>query len=302
MARIKRSGSKGVRRAAQSQSRAAGARRAKARGSGLIDTVMGVLPFTEQQWSRIFTTLIVVAALGVAAVIANMAGVPALAQTQLARFSTDAGFVVQSVRVSGTERMDEARVYAIALAEQDRAMSQVDPEELRARLLELPWVKDARVSIQLPDTISIDIVEREPHAVLVKPDHFTLIDIGGRELSPISREEAKGMLRVTGPGVGQRVAELEDLFKASPAIEAQVTQAEWVGNRRWNLTFESGQVLALPEGSERSTKALTDFARMDGQYRLIGGKVTSFDMRNPPRIFMREPGRADRVELAQGTP
>ena len=283
MARIKRSGSKGVRRAAQSQSRAAGARRAKAKTSGVLDTVMGVLPFTEQQWSRIFTVLIALAVLGVVGVIANLAGVPALAQAQMAHFSTDAGFVVRSVRVSGTERMDEARVYAIALAQQERAMSQVDPEELRGQLLDLPWVKDARVSIQLPDTIAIDIVEREPHAVLVKPDHLALIDIGGRELSPVTREEAKEMLRVSGPGVSDRVAELDTLFKATPAIEAQVTQAEWVGNRRWNLTFESGQVLALPEGRERSTKALTD-------------------MRNPPRIYMREPGRADRIELAQGTP
>ena len=73
--------------------------------------------------------------------------------------------------------------------------------------------------------------------------------------------------------------------------------AEWVGNRRWNLTFKSGQVLALPEGANESASALVKFARMDGQNRLLGGQVATFDMRSPPRIYMRVPGRADAVEL-----
>ena len=44
MAKITRSGGTGVRRAAKSQSRAAGARKAKAKTTGMIDTAMGVLP------------------------------------------------------------------------------------------------------------------------------------------------------------------------------------------------------------------------------------------------------------------
>ena len=62
--------------------------------------------------------------------------------------------------------MNEQLVYERVLAEQDRPMPLVDLEDVRARLLELPWVEDARVSRQLPDTLKVDIVERVPHAVL----------------------------------------------------------------------------------------------------------------------------------------
>ena len=66
MAKITRSGGKGVRRAAISQSRAAGARKVKAKTTGMVDTAMGVLPFSEDQWSTIWLTLIIgaVAAIG----------------------------------------------------------------------------------------------------------------------------------------------------------------------------------------------------------------------------------------------
>ena len=72
-------------------------------------------------------------------------------------------------------------------------------------------------------------------------------------------------------------------------------QSEYPGNRRWNLTFKTGQVLALPEGDEKAAGALLSFARMDGVNRLLGGKVAAFDMRAPDRIYMRVPGHADEV-------
>ncbi len=302
MAKIKRSATKGVRRAAKSQSRAAGARRAKAKTTGALDTVMGVLPFTEEQWSRIFMALIVAFGLVVVGTIASLAGVPALARAELARFAGDAGFAVNSVRITGTDRMDEDRVYALVMAREDRPMTEIDLEGLREEIKAFEWVVDARVSVQLPDTIAVDIVERVPHAILKKPDRYVLIDISGEELATINPKTSPETLIVSGPGVAKRMDDLKLLFEATPAIEAQVKAARWVGNRRWDFTFASGQVLALPEGKLRSIKALEDFAKLDGQYRLIGGKVTSFDMRNPPRIYMREPGRSERFELKTGNP
>ncbi len=298
MAKIKRGG-QGVRRAAKASNRAAGARRAKAKTTGFVDTVMGVLPFTEEQWSRIWLAVIIGGAVALAWVIANLAGVPAMAQAEVGRIASDAGFEVRHVRVTGTSRMDERQVYARALAQRDRPMPQVEVEKLREELLELPWVADARVSVQLPETLAIDIVEREPHAVLEKPDRLVLIDASGVELEPIARDKAADKLRISGPGAAKQVAPLDTLLAAAPALRPQIEAAEWVGNRRWNVTFKTGQVLALPEGKDDSASALVKFARMDGQNRLIGGKVATFDMRAPPRIYMRVPGRGDAVELAE---
>lgn len=305
MAKVKRGGT-GVRRAAKSQSRAAGARRAKARTTGFVDGAMGILPFTEEQWSRIWLAIIIGGAVALAWVIANLAGVPAMAHSEVSRIAADAGFEVRQVRVTGTQRMDERQVYARALAQRDQPMPQVDVAALRKELLELPWVEDARVSVQLPETLAIDIVERKPHAVLEKPNRLMLIDASGVELEPIAAKKAGDMLRISGPGSARQVANLEELLASAPALRPQIEAAEWLGNRRWNLTFKTGQVLALPEGSRESASALIKFAKMDGQNRLLGGKVATFDMRVPDRVFLRIPGRGDAIEYgpgeAEGTP
>ncbi|MDP2131008.1 MAG: FtsQ-type POTRA domain-containing protein [Erythrobacter sp.] len=286
---IRRNGTTGVRRAAKAQSRSLTARRAQGRASRFLDWLMGLLPFTEDQWSRIWLAMIIGGAVGIAFVIASLAGVPALAEAQVARIAADAGFEVRNVRVTGTSRMDEQQVYARALAQRNQAMPDVDIAALRAELRALPWVEDARVSIQLPHTLAIDIVERTPHAVLEKADRLVLIDAGGVELEPISADKAKGMLHLSGRGAAKQARNLEQLIAAAPALAPQVEAAEWVGNRRWNLTFRTGQLLALPEGEVEAATALVKFARLDGQNRLLGGKVLAFDMRSPPRLFMRLP-------------
>lgn len=291
---IRRSATTGVRRAAKAQSRAITARRAKGSASGFIEWLMGLLPFTEEQWSRIWLAIIIGGVVSIAFVIASLAGVPALAQAQVAKIAADAGFEVRHVRVTGASRMDEQQVYVRVLSQQSRAMPEVDVAALRNELMSLPWVKDARVSIQLPHTLAIDIVERTPHAVLQKPDRLVLIDATGRELEAISAAKAKanGMLQLSGPGAGQQAARLEQLLAAAPALGPQVESAEWEGNRRWNLTFKTGQLLALPEGEIEAATALVKFAKLDGQNRLIGGKVRAFDMRSPPRLYMRLPDDA----------
>ncbi len=294
---IKRGG-KGVRRAAAAQSKARQVRAAKAKTGSVLDAAMGWLPFTEAQWHRIFLAMILGGAVVLAWTVASFAGIPAMAEKQLAAVARNAGFEVRRVEVRGVQNLNELKVYERALAERERAMPLVDIDGLRDELLQLSWVQDARVSRQLPDTLVIDIVERRPAAVLKKAGKLVLIDAEGTELETVSAERAKGKLIVGGPGAGKQVVALGALLDAAPAIKGQVREAEWVGNRRWNLTFRTGQVLALPEGGRQSAGALMKFAQIDGRNRLLGGKVAAFDMRAPDRIYLRVPGRTDEVEQA----
>ena len=298
MSQTIRRGGKGVRRAAAARGTARKVDKAKQRTGSFIDALLRYLPFTEEQLHRGFMAMILGGAVALAWFVASLAGLPAMANAQLAVLASEAGFEVRRVEVRGVERMNELRVYERALAQRDLAMPLVDLKGLRESLLELPWVQDARVSRQLPDTLVVDIVERVPHAVLRKPNKLMVIDGTGHELEPISAANAKGQLIVSGPGAAKQVQALAKLLDAAPALRPQVREAQWVGNRRWNLTFNTGQVLALPQGDAKSSAALISFARLDGMNRLLGGKVVAFDMRAPDRIYMRIPGRAEREQLS----
>lgn len=285
MARVSRA-APGIRRSAAARGRSQKARAARTHTAGLMGKALQLLPFTEGQLHKAFLALIFAAILAALWGLASISGATAVAGAEAARVAANAGFRVRHVRVTGTKRMNELMVYERALAQQDQPMPSVDLAALRAELLTLPWVADARVSRQLPDTLAIDIVERSEHAVLAKPDRLVLIDAAGHELEPVSAEKAKGKLMISGPGAKRMIRQLDALLDAAPALKPQVIAAEWVGNRRWNLTFKTGQLLALPEG-DRAPAALVRFARLDGANRLLGGRVAAIDMRIPGQAAFR---------------
>ena len=206
MAQTIRRNSTGVRRQARAQGRKGNVRRAQAGGNALLGWIRDRLPFTDEQLHRALTALILGVAAGFALFLAHVSGITAVVGERLARFAGDAGYEVQWVEVRGTERMNEMRVYERALGQRDRAMPLVDLDELRDSLLDISWVADARVSRQLPDGLVIDVVEREPHAVLQKADTLVLIDAEGVALEPISRKDADGMLLIEGMGAQEQVA------------------------------------------------------------------------------------------------
>jgi len=298
MAETIRRGGRAVRRQGRSQPASRKQRGGASQRGSLVDALMRVLPFTEEQLHKVFLALILAAVAAMALVVASLAGATALAAERMAAAVGDAGFEVRKVEVRGVERMNEIQVYERVLGVRDRAMPQVSLSELRASLMQLPYVSDARVSRQLPDTIVVDIVEREPHAVLRTADGLALIDESGHVLQPVSAGDAKERLVISGKEAETQVQALASLLEAVPQLQEQVTEAEWVGKRRWNLTFVTGQVLSLPQGEERSRAALMSFARLDGANQLLGGRVAAFDMRNPDRIYLRVPGRAQEAAAA----
>ena len=288
---IRRGGTSARRVAAKAQT-ARKAQAARARTGSVLDTVMAWVPLSEAQWHRIFLVLILAAAAALLWVVASLAGVPSLAEARMASLTSQAGFEVRRVEVHGVKHINELQIYDRVLGRQAKqAMTRIDLAAIRADLMQLSWVDEARVSRQLPDTLVIDITERKAHAVLRQhnpdgSDSFVLIDATGHELQGISATRAKGRLVLAGDGADAKVGDLDTLLDTAPALRPQVAEAEWVGHRRWNLTFKTGQTLELPEGVAGAA-ALTTFARLDGTHQLIGGQVLAFDMRAGDRMYMR---------------
>jgi cell division protein FtsQ len=208
-----------------------------------------------------------------------------------------AGFAVKRVEIRGIDRMDRAPVENAALDEKERAMPLVDLAMIRERLMAQGWVADARVSRRLPDTLVIDIVERQPAALWQYQHQLMLVDKGGR---PIERVRLTGtplpdLPIVIGPGANRQLGALEALLAAAPTLKPVLDGATWIGDRRWDIRFRSGETLSLPEGEAAARKALMYFAAQDGTARLLGQGITRFDMRVPGKLVLTMPKPADRT-------
>jgi cell division protein FtsQ len=230
-------------------------------------------------------TLGLSAALGIA--VLQAFGVPAMAGTEIANTFGRAGFEVKRVDLRGIKNMDRLTVYAIAFDQHSMAMPLVDLDEVRAKLLRYGWVQDARVSRRLPDTLVVDIVERTPAAVWQNQGRLRLIDANGVVLEDVTTAPSADLPLLIGPSANLHAGELAQLLGKAPALKPVIAGATWIGERRWDLRFQSGETLSLPEGQDESERALVRFARMDTAQRLLGRGFLKFDMRDPTRFVAR---------------
>jgi cell division protein FtsQ len=168
-------------------------------------------------------------------------------------------------------------------------MPLLDVTAVRQRLLEYGWVKDARVSRRFPDTLVIDIVEREPAALWQDEDRLTLIDREGVVLDRVPVSQMPDLPLLIGKGANQHAVALDALLAKAPALRAQLVSATWVGERRWDLSFQSGETVALPEGMKAAETALTHFAKEDKSAGLLGRGYLRFDLRIPGKMTVRLP-------------
>ncbi len=250
--------------------------RRKVRQVSWLDRFLRTLPFSEDDIQRVFTWAVVAGLAVLALAAAQYFGLTAAAYQQYAGLAAKAGFQVQRVEISGMERVDQLRVYELVLAEKDRAMPLVDIDKVRGDLLEYGWIKDARVSRRLPDTLAVDIIERQPTAVWQREGKYSLIDAEGTVLQNVKAGEAGELPVLNGTDANRHAVALNELLDKATALKAQVSGASWIGNRRWDLRFKSGETLALPEGEKAAGEALLNFARMDGIHRLLGSRPDPF--------------------------
>jgi cell division protein FtsQ len=212
-----------------------------------------------------------------------------------------AGLRVEQIEVRGAKRMDVTTVYAVALDQKSRAMPLVDLNLVRDRLLQYGWVQDAHVSRRLPDTLLIRIVERTPAAVWQNQGSLSLIDRDGVYLEPVSTDAMPDLPLVIGPGADRQEPAYQTLMVAAPALKPKVRAATWVGNRRWDLLFDTGETLSLPEGDDEAAKALKLFAEKDGTSKLLGSGYVKFDLRDPTRMVVRKADPAMRAPVPKPT-
>lgn len=217
---------------------------------------------------------------------------PSIAVTAMGETIGHAGFTMKRVEITGARRVSRLDIYNVAFDQPSMALPLVDLGATRERLLHFGWIKEARISRRWPDTLVVDVVERQPVAIWQNNQQLSLIDGEGVVLEAVRLESMPDLPLVIGPTANRQVSALSGLLETAPHLRPQVAGATWVGGRRWDIRFQTGETLTLPEGEEAG-RAIARFARMDQQTQLLGRGFVRFDMRDPRRMIVRvsrEPG------------
>jgi cell division protein FtsQ len=157
------------------------------------------------------------------------------------------GFSVQEIALTGEERTDVAAAYAALGVVKGDSIFAFDPALARERLLRLPWVADAEVRRQLPDTVVVRLVEKRPFALWQNGNRVAVIERSGAVITTNGSNDLPRLPLVVGPGAPEAAANLIDALGTEKAVSARVAAVERIGERRWDLLLSGGVTVRLPE-------------------------------------------------------
>ena len=267
------------------------------------------LPVDQARANKLAGLVFAAFMLAIALVVVIALDIPGKAERAAAAAVGHAGFTVSGYQIVGLAHMSRAPIDTVVTEELRRAADEagtdkapqalVDTGAIRRRLLQFGWVKDARILRRLPDTLVIDIVERKPAALWQNQGQLALIDSEGIVLDRVPVDKMPDLPLLIGPGANAQEQELAGLLADVPTLKPQLASATWVGGRRWDLNFQSGETVALPEGEEAARSALVKFARLDKQTALLGRGIVRFDLRVPGKMIVRLPHPLEPAKPAQ---
>ena len=212
-----------------------------------------------------------------------------LADAKLTEVVTDAGIVVKEFEVIGlqkTRRDDIINALAIAIS---TPMHKIDIAAARHQVEALIWVKSASVSRKLPGLVSVEVIERTPFAIWQIKGEMWLIDADGVAITDQNISEYAHLPFLVGEGAPDAAAELYQLLDFEPELAGRVVAAIRVGGRRWDVEFDTGARLKLPEESSTydALEAWKRFSVLVNQHSLLEREVESFDMRLADRLVIQ---------------
>ena len=148
---------------------------------------------------------------------------------------------------------------------------------------QLPWVSQITITRSLPDTLNIVITEFVPFAIWQNDGGKYLIDKDGNIVPFEDQEEFRNMVTLSGKGANTHVRSLFNIFVIDPRLSENVFSATWVGDRRWDIRFENGLLIKLPETNiSEAWQRLIKINNMPGS--LLGLKI--IDLRIADKIYL----------------
>ena len=129
-------------------------------------------------------------------------------------------FTVNLMAIDGGDAALSKEIRATVPLEFPMSTFDLDPAEIRTRLLELPPIKEVSVRIRPGGVLQVDVVPRIPVAIWRTAAGLTLIDNEGVLVAPIARRGLKPDLPlIAGDGAPMHVDEALQLVAAAAILE-----------------------------------------------------------------------------------
>ena len=195
------------------------------------------------------------------------------------------GLGIKTVAITGLKELSETQVLGLAGIGPSGSLAFLNVNEVRARLMQSPFVQDAGVHKLFPNRLEVKITEREPFALWQRDGQISVIARDGTVLDPADPEHFATLPFVVGEEANLHAEAYAALVDSMGDLGAKVKAGVWIAGRRWNFHMAGGIDVKLPyDQPQKALRTLTDLQRTA---RILDKDLMFIDLRQPGRVAAR---------------
>lgn len=199
---------------------------------------------------------------------------------------------LRHIAVTGQVNSNAGRLEDILDDLRGRQVSRSDIEAAQVDITSLPWIADARLTLQLPDRLEVTLREHAAFAVWQRNGRHYLVDRTGHVLMSDPPRRWFELPVVIGEDAANAAATLLDRLDKLSGLRARLRSATYIAGRRWTLQLNNGVTVALPDDEWPADAygldaALNRLNELDSRYWLEGRAISRIDLRFADRIILR---------------
>ena len=208
------------------------------------------------------------------------------------------GFRVAAVHVEGAWPLAQADILKATGLYRDQPLLSINLDEVRQRVEQVGWVKEAKVIRLLPDTMVIAVVERGQLAVWQHNGRSVVIDKTGQVIPEADPGRFPTLPLIVGDGGNEHAPEILPQVAQRPKLMSRLEAFVRVDDRRWDLRMKDGSLVQLPAVGEDA--ALIQLEQLDQKTRILELGFERIDLRNPDTVAVRLKGEPTPGRLVAG--
>ena len=195
-------------------------------------------------------------------------------------------FMVKVMTIDGADDILSSDIRMMLPLEFPTSNFNLDLEEMRQVVAELPSVSDATLRVRPGGILQIYVTQRIPVAVFRAPGGLKLIDAGGVLLQDIIvRADRSDLPLITGDGAREALSEGLEIYERAGPLASRMRGVLRMGERRWDVILDSGQRILLP--ATNSIAAFERVVALNQAQDLLERDVAVVDVRHPSRPTIR---------------
>lgn len=168
----------------------------------------------------------------------------------------------------------------------DTSIFLISISDIKTKLESLDCIGSVGIEREYPDTIKIQVHEKQPIAIWQNEQDFYYITENGSVMSIRKLRNIEKFIVIAGSKAPIHTPDLVSFLALDQELMSEIISAIWVGNRRWNIKLANGMLVKLPEANPEI--AWNKFIKIINNTEFKEKNYKSVDLRIQDRIYATE--------------